>query len=67
MRAAVVLVALAISAPARADEPMPLVDVRVEGATKITEATATRLARVELGDRVDPTMVPRLQSALLSS
>jgi outer membrane protein assembly factor BamA len=46
---------------------MPLVDVRVEGATKVTEETATRLARIELGDRVDPTMVPRLQSALLSS
>ncbi len=55
------------AAPARADEPRPLVAVRVEGDTKVTPVTATRLARVSLGERLDPAQVASLEAALLSS
>ena len=48
-------------------ESRPLVGVRVEGKTKVTETTATRLSRVELGTAVDEAMLPQIEAALISS
>lgn len=62
--------ALVVAAPARAQAPAdakPLLDVRVQGDTKVTPRTAMRLARLERGDLVTVDMLPQLQAALLSS
>ena len=64
MRAVVVLLWLSALAYG---EPRPLVGVRVEGKTKVTETTATRLARLELGQPVDDSMLPQIEAALISS
>ena len=68
MRALVVVVALAAASQARAEVGLqPLVDVRVEGDSKVTPKTALRLARVSLGQRLEPADIPKLEAALLSS
>jgi outer membrane protein insertion porin family len=67
LRTAVVIVALLVAVPARAEQPRPLVGVRVEGDSKTTATTAMRLARVSLGDPITVDMLPQLQAALLSS
>ncbi|HEY5926607.1 MAG TPA: BamA/TamA family outer membrane protein, partial [Kofleriaceae bacterium] len=61
------VVASLAAAPALADEPKPLVGVRVQGDSKTTGPTAMRLARVSLGDPISVDMLPQLQAALLSS
>lgn len=64
MRALVVVAMLAGVASA---DPKPLAAVHVRGDTKVTEVTATRLARLSLGDPVSPEVLPDIQAALISS
>ncbi|HSK00244.1 MAG TPA: BamA/TamA family outer membrane protein [Kofleriaceae bacterium] len=66
-----IAIALLCARPAAAGEPtgepMPLVGFRVRGPSKLTDRTLGYLARVELGDRVAPADLPRIQQALISS
>lgn len=50
-----------------ADEPRPLVGVRVEGDSKVTQTTALRLARVGIGDPLDEASIAKIEAAMLSS
>lgn len=61
------LVVLLLAGAAVAGELRPLVGVRVEGHTKVTDATALRLAHVDIGDPVRPEMSAQLAASLLSS
>ncbi len=68
MRAAVVLAVLALVAPpAFAEGEKPVVGFRIRGKSKTTERTARFLSRLDLGDRIGPADLPRIQQALLSS
>lgn len=67
MRWVVLVVALLVGHGASAAPPRPLVGVRVEGHTKVTETTALRLAHISLGRPVTPDMAPQLAASLLSS
>jgi outer membrane protein assembly factor BamA len=49
------------------DEPRPLVGVRVDGDSKVTETTLKRLARVSVGDPITGAMLARIEQALLTS
>jgi outer membrane protein assembly factor BamA len=48
-------------------EPLPLVELRVEGDTKVTVTTALRLVRLSIGDPITSAMRPQLEQALLTS
>jgi outer membrane protein insertion porin family len=73
LRSAIVVIALAMAVPARADESTPsvsarpLVGARVEGDSKTTAQTVLRLARVSLGDPISVDDIPALEAALVSS
>ena len=63
----VALAIVAVCVPAFADEVRPLVGIRVEGDTKVTDTTALRLAHVSLGTPISPEMAAQLEATLLSS
>jgi outer membrane protein assembly factor BamA len=67
VRAIAIAFVLALASTARADAPKPIVGARVQGHSKLTNATALRLAHVELGDPVTPDQIPQLEAALMSS
>ena len=52
---------------AASDAPRPVVGFRVRGPSKLTARTLGYLARVELGERLGASDLPRVQQALVSS
>jgi outer membrane protein assembly factor BamA len=67
LRLLVLLVLLAGTATARADERHPIAGFRVRGHSKVKERTLGYLAHVSIGDPVSETDIPRLEQALVSS
>ncbi|MDX2087438.1 MAG: BamA/TamA family outer membrane protein [Kofleriaceae bacterium] len=50
-----------------AEERLPVIGFRMRGKTKTTERTARYLSRIDLGDDIGPSDLPRLHQAFLSS
>jgi outer membrane protein insertion porin family len=63
---AIIVIALLASSIAHADSK-PLVGVRVQGDSKVTDETALRLSRLELGEGISAEQLTVARDALLSS